>query len=239
MTDENLFNNTDTTNPVDQLVGEGKKFKTLEDLAKAKLESDAFIVRLQQEMAGIREDLNTRVRMEELLDRLESNPDEGTNNAGNNQNQNNSPDNSPDFETLIEQKLTKRDADRKASDNVAAVKQALKAYFGDDYEAKIKARVLDLELDQTELNDLAKRSPKAFLKLVGIEGQSKDTSPSYTPPTSRTSVLPTLQTGQRTYKYYQDLRKSDPTTYWRPDVQLQLHKDAIAAANKGEDFYKN
>lgn len=236
MTDENLFSDTTTASTLDQLVGDGKKFKTIEDLAKAKLESDAFIERLKQENAGIREDLNTRVRMEELLERLEGGSSEGTNSQGNNQNQDNSPDNSPDIETLIEQKLQRRDAERTASQNLAAVKAALEKYFGEDFKAKLATRIADLELNETELNALAKTSPKAFLKLVGVE-QRQDTSP-YQAPTSRTNVPVTPTGGQKTYKYYSDLRKADPATYWRPDVQLQLHKDAIAAANRGEDFYK-
>lgn len=237
MTDENLFSDTNTANTLDQLVGEGKKFKTIEDLAKAKLESDAFIERLKQENAGIREDLNSRVRMEQLLERLEGSSNEDINRSGSNQNQSDDSDNSPDIETIIEQKLKKREAEQTAAQNLAAVKDALEKYFGSDYNTKIKARIADLGLNETELNALAKTSPKAFLKLVGVGEQRQDTSP-YQAPTSKTNVPVTPTGGQRTYKYYSDLRKADPSTYWRPDVQLQLHKDAIAAANRGEDFYK-
>lgn len=237
MTDENLFSTDTQPNVLDQLVGEGKKFRTIEDLAKAKLESDSFIQRLQDENKGIRDDLNARVRMEQLLEKLEEVSDGGTDISDNNQSRNNSPDNRPDLETIIEQKLTKRDAEQKASSNVTQVKDALRKYFGDNYEEKLKTRIDDLDLDPKELNDLAKKSPKAFLKLVGI-GEQRQDIPTYTPPSSRTNAPVSLQGGQRDYNYYKALRTSNPSEYWKPEVQLQLHKDAIAAANRGEDFYK-
>lgn len=234
MTDETLFSANTTPSTVDQLVGEGKKFKTIDDLAKAKIEADAFIQRLQDENKGIREDLNSRVRTEELLETLESRLHEGTNHADNNQNRNDSP--TPDIDNLIEQKLTKREAEQSAAKNISTVKNELKKYFGDDYENKLKVRTDALSLTDAELNDLAKRSPAAFLKLVGVT--SGQAAPTYSPPTS-SSQTPYNQgnSGERKYKYYQDLRKADPSTYWKPEVQLQLHKDAIAAANRGEDFY--
>jgi len=218
-------------------VGEGKKFKTIEDLAKAKLESDAFILRLQDEQKGLRDDLNNRVRLEELLEALENRQDGGTENSGNNQSRNNSPDaNSPDLETIIEDKLTKREAARTASENTALVEQTIKDYFGDDYKTKLQARMRAEGVDEALATQLAKTNPRQLFKLLGMNTQRQDQTP--TVPTSRTNVPLTPNQGQRNYKFYSDLRKSDPSRYWAPDVQLQLHKDAIAAANRGEDFYK-
>jgi YesN/AraC family two-component response regulator len=235
LTEETLFSANITPSTVDQLVGEGKKFKTIDDLAKAKIEADAFIQRLQDENKGIREDLNSRVRAEELLETLESRLLEGTQTTDNNQNRSESP-NTPDINKLIEQTLTKREAEKSASTNLTTVRNELKKYFGDDYESKVKTRTDALSLTDDELNELAKRSPAAFLKLVGVTGGQQ--APTYNPPTSTTQMPTTsVSTGQRNYKYYSDLRKADPSSYWKPETQLQLHKDAIAAANRGEDFY--
>ncbi len=32
----------------------------------------------------------------------------------------------------------------------------------------------------------------------------------------------------RTWAFYQELKKSNPTEYWRPKTQVQMHKDAEA-----------
>ncbi len=237
MTEESLFNTAETTAATDQLVGEGKKFKTIEDLAKAKLESDAFIERLKQEQAALREDLNARVRMEQLLERLEQTPDEGTNRNENNQTLSNSPTDSPDLEKLIEQKLTKREAEKRLADNRAEVEAGLRKYFGDDWQAKARARAAKLELNESILNDLANKSPKEFFKLMEVTDTRQDSV--FTPPTSKTYIPPvSTGGGLKTFKDYEALRKADPTTYWKPATQLALHKAAQDAAAKGEDFYK-
>lgn len=241
MTEENLLSESTSTNVIDQLVGEGKKFKTQEDLARGKLESDQFIAQLQRELAGLREDLNQRVRMEELLERLEeTRSNDGTNSNETNHSSGERP-NDPDLETLINKTISKREQQNTANQNVAEVRKALEGYFGEDYEAKLKAKAEELSLPIAELNDLAKKSPKAFLELVGVREQGKGGT--YTPPTSRTLSsdrmgLTPQSSGSKTYSQYEALRKSNPTEYWSPSTQLQLHKDAIAAANKGEDFFK-
>ena len=53
--------------PVDltELVGEGKRYATVEALAKGRLDADAFIEQLKRENAGLREDLSTRLTAEE------------------------------------------------------------------------------------------------------------------------------------------------------------------------------
>ena len=60
-----------------ELVGEGKKFKTVEDLAKGKAESDAFISSVTRENKELRdsykkaiEEVNSRTRLEDLVTKL-------------------------------------------------------------------------------------------------------------------------------------------------------------------------
>jgi hypothetical protein len=37
---------------------------------------------------------------------------------------------------------------------------------------------------------------------------------------------------ERTWTYYQDLKKKDEKRYWSPKVQFQMHNDAIALQDK-------
>src|SRR5690242_15072647 len=60
--------------PLELLVGEGKKFKTPQDLAKGKMESDKFIVQLQKEQAALREELNKRLSVEEFVEKMNKAP---------------------------------------------------------------------------------------------------------------------------------------------------------------------
>ena len=58
------------TSELADLVGEGKKFATVEDLAKGKQESDRFIEQLQGELSGLREDLGKRMTSEQVLEEI-------------------------------------------------------------------------------------------------------------------------------------------------------------------------
>src|SRR4051794_16092193 len=77
MTD--LFNDSDDTPDIDQnkdyfseLVGDGKKYKDSQAAGRAIVEKDAFIERLKAEAHGLRQELNTRLKLEEVVDRISS-----------------------------------------------------------------------------------------------------------------------------------------------------------------------
>ena len=72
-------NNTSTTNTqaipesVSLLVGEGRKYKTLDDLAKAYLNADGFIEQLKAENQELRTKTVEAKTIDEVLERLSAN----------------------------------------------------------------------------------------------------------------------------------------------------------------------
>lgn len=220
-------------------MGEGKKFRTNEDLARGKLESDRFIEQLKSEMAELKADLNTRVRLEEVIDRLtDRNNEDPTPDALHQESGSGSGQpaiTSDAIERLIETKITNRDKERTARENREAAVAELKKVFGADYSKRLEERCEALNLDKDTLNSLAARSPTAFLELV--LPKSAERAP-YVPPRSSVAserpYTPPVQQG--TKAWYDNLRKSDPATYWTPKVQWKMHEDATKAANEGKDF---
>src|SRR5262245_1374428 len=186
-------------------------------------------------MAELRADLNSRAQLEDILERIENRP------AGNNTEHNQTPSTTPtpDIDKLLDQKIAKREAERSASENLRISMEAAEKHFGADYQEKIKAKAALLKMDIADVNSMAKKNPTALLELLGI-GQPKGNA-GFTPtpinsrPTEKTGFTP--NDGRRNYKYYQELRKTDKSRYQTAEVQLQMHKDAIAAAERGEDFY--
>ena len=55
-------------NPLETLVGEGKKFKDADALARAAIEKDRFILQLQAENAQMRTSLKGEQKIDEFLD---------------------------------------------------------------------------------------------------------------------------------------------------------------------------
>ena len=74
-----LFGN-DVTPTAEDLVGEGKKFKTIDDLAKGKAQADTHITNLEKELAELRQDLSARLTVEDFVSRVGKPRSESENN---------------------------------------------------------------------------------------------------------------------------------------------------------------
>lgn len=243
-TNSNNDNNaSETQKLVDELVGEGKKYKTIEDLARSRLEADKFIDRLKDENKGIREDLEkletqskdskTLEDLMELVKKATSSDDEG---------------NQPEFtqeelKKIIQDEFVnlQTDAQRKrnrqeANDNV------ISRFKGDKEKAAefIKERAGELGMDVKTLADMAESSPKAFTQLLGLSA----TKPNESDSTTHNYQDINTETGkfihgdnQQTFAYFEKMRRESPSEYWKPATQQQLLKLAEEAHAKGEDFY--
>lgn len=239
--------NNSNDNPLEALVGEGKKFKTPEDLAKAKMESDRFIDQLKGELAGIRQELSTRQTLEQLIDKFGSKRDHDTDH-GNNQNSNGGDgDNNvkslteEDINRMVEEKLSNAERTRVHNSNIETVRKALVESFGSDYVTHLKAKADELGVTEEYLQSMAKETPKAFLKLVEADkasGASRVANSLFSPPSGLPSPARSPSgfspTGTPKKSFYDELKKKNPSEYWSPAVQNKMHKDAIAL---GESFF--
>lgn len=252
MTD--LFTQTNTNNPptdtnknyFEELVGEGKKFKSQEDLARAKVESDRFIEQLKGELGGIRQELNTRLTIEQMMDKISTPRSETPNSeSGSHQPSGNGEGGAKqiteeDIARLVEQRLSQADKLRTQEANLNFVRSSLEEKYGPQFATHLKEAASTLGVGEEFLNNLAKEQPKAFLKLIENETPKQPTASNtnglFTPPQGRqmAPVKGFTPTGDRKMSYYNDLKAKDPSTYWSPSVQNQLHQDALRL---GETFF--
>lgn len=221
----------DTKDFLAEYVGEGKKFKDEKELARGKYESDRFIVKLQSELAEMREELTKGQRLQDLIDKLSKleKPAEGLDNQHMNDGQK-APE--LDIEKLVEQKLEQKQAQAKAEANLASVKKALLDKFGASYPEKLTQQAQALGLSQDDVVALAQRSPAAVLKMVGVDDKPAQGG-LFTPPTGhQTGGGFTPGTSDRTEAWYSNLKKTNPGEYWSAKTQSQMHKDAIRLQEK-------
>lgn len=230
-----------------EYVGEGKKFKDPAALARAKAESDAFIARLQKETEGLRNELSTRIKLEEFMDRMNSQNSSGAHQATQTAGQGNLEDGtasnatSPDdIEKLIEQRLAAREAEAARKRNLEAAKAKLQETLGPDYATELEARTEALGLTKEFVANLAGTQPKALFALLGIDGQqtqqNRQQDGLFAAPRSsvNTSGLGTTGTQEKNWGYYEKIRKQNPAVYWSSQTQKELHSQA---AKLGERFY--
>lgn len=201
-------------NPLETLVGEGKKFKTVEDLAKSKLESDNFIATLTTETAGYKEEIarltaevNARKTVEDQIKALNANKVVPPANSG-------TPEHKPQGQVITDEDLTKRvkaitESETQASvarANLSTVIEQLVKVYGSEEKANaaLQAKAQELKVSTKFLESAAAQSPQAFFSLIGM------TSVNVTPHAPRSEVNggfgDTRQVNQPAPGTYEDMR---------------------------------
>jgi hypothetical protein len=233
-----------TKNYLEDLVGEGKKFKTPEDLARGKFESDAFIARLQNEMKGLRSELSTRLKLEEVVDKITASKSESLSNDGN---QSREPDvydkdksalSPDDVRELISKQLTDSEKQAQRARNTAFVEQKCQEAFGPTFRRTLKDRAAALNVGEQFLKDMAADQPKAFLTLMDVREQREVNSTATTAP--RTSVNTNAlgfqpDAGVKRKSHYDAIRVKEPRRYWSVSVQQEMHSEA---QKQGPSFFE-
>jgi len=159
---------------VAELVGEGKKFKTVEDLAKGKLESDVFIDRLKTENKALREALDTEGNPDEVLNRITAllNSKDGTKNTTPQTSNQSTKESLSKDEVLA--LLSEQDKTKQAKNNVDSFNSTVNKIFGDKAGEVVSTRLKDLGLDGQTFTTLVASSPQAALRMIGVtSGQNQ------------------------------------------------------------------
>lgn len=234
MTD--LFDNDQTVEVTfDALVGEGKKFKSADDLARAKIEADRFIEQLKKEADEARTELRSRLSLEELSEQLLSRtvqPNPGTPPQEADRRQDDPPANPIDLKAELQKLLQEEKTKASREQNIAEARKALKDRFGGDYNATLRQIAEELGVSDKFLADTAATSPVAFLKLVDSV-KAPDPNRPLAPPQGHVDT--SKQFNPQSVKnnaYYQRLRKEDPKRYFSKQIQRELYEEAMRQGSK-------
>lgn len=158
---------------LEDIVGEGKKYATAEDLAKAYGHADSHITKVTAENAELRVKAEAKVQAEDFLKQLteKQNDASPTNNAPT---QNPSESNEQvDFEALLEKKLQERDSASSAKANQQKVMDALVAKYGNRAGEMFNAKAAELGAD---LDSLSASAPDLVLQAFGSIAPSASAS---------------------------------------------------------------
>ena len=215
-------------NPLDHLVGEGKKFKTVEDLAKGKLYSDLYAPKLELDNKARKEQLaHERAELESLRTRAM----ETVNMVNENTNSSNEVPNPAQVrpediaKTVKDLLASEKDTERRVN-NVNMVMKELQTNLGDNYATHMQA--LADEYGKDYLSNLAEENPKVFLKLAQVESKPTNTEArkstdlfSLPPKTSINSNSKSTDVGLKGNKYFQEMRRTDPKRFNSPQGYVE------------------
>jgi hypothetical protein len=183
MSEESIFSQTEANeveaqNPAPQftlpqevaeLVGDGRKYRSVEDALKSVPHAQSHIHKLEEEMQTLRDELTKRKTAEELLEEFrvpeqrEATPQSGLDPQS--------------LAALVDKTLDQREAKKKQQGNIQAVVQSFNEKFGEKAPEMYEKIAADNGLSVQFLNSVAATSPAAVLKLAGLEGQ-RQTTPS-------------------------------------------------------------
>lgn len=212
--------NTQVDNPLEVLVGEGRKFRSVEDLARGKIESDNHIKRIQEENRLLREEMNSRARLEELVEKLSkpTTPSNEHNQSHREPETSNAPSNitKDELEKFYKEQRRKESEEKNLNDVVTELTKT----FGSNWKSKVQEKARSLGLSDEDAFNLAKSKPKVLLELLGNQRTAERN-----PVAPASSVnLPNALNGVKDWAYYEKLRVENPKLYYSGPVQKEVLK---------------
>ena len=223
----------------EHLVGEGKKFKDEEALARAKWESDLFIKKVTSENEEMRKELATRMTLEEFWEKTQASQTKTKEDSGDTRREEPAAQaNAPKTEEimdLVRKTLNEEVSKSQKTRNVEMVREELTKTWGPNFSDRLNIRARELGSTPEFLGTMAESQPKAFLALMLGKTERSSDSNEYIPP--RTQFSPSASSSsKRNNEYYSKMRRENPTQYWKPSTQNEMFK---AAKELGEAFYKS
>jgi hypothetical protein len=147
-------------------VGEGKKYRTVEDAMKSVPHAQSHIQKLEAERVALQEELAKRKAAEEVLAEIKAASTKTVE----------TPAKSVDEATIAAiaaRTLEQREQTRIYESNAQSVAGTLKEKFGDKAEDVYKAKAAELGLSIEDFNAMSRKSPKAVLAFFP-QGSTKD-----------------------------------------------------------------
>jgi hypothetical protein len=216
-----------------ELVGEGKKFKTVEDLAKGKLAADSHIGRLEVENKALREAMESEGTPEQVLAKINDYlSKKGSENAE--VGKGNQPQAQPLTQEKVLELLQQREKETKVQNNVESFKANVKKALGDKAHETIKARLDELSMDAGLFETMVERNPQAALKLLGLKEQGP-AGPMESSVRTEAFFGESGKGERRNFAYFQNKRRELGMRYYEPEIQREVFE---ARKEQGEAFWK-
>jgi hypothetical protein len=216
----------DNDNPVAVLVGEGRKYKTEAELAKAYIQADGFIEQLKEENRKLREETAKAKTLDEVLERLKA-PDVTTQSTTGDTTTTNSFT-AADVAKIVKAEITGYETAKTRQTNLQKADAELKRVFGDKAQEVFNSAAPNAET-RIAMQALAEVAPEQFLALFTKQTTGSTTVHSTVNTGALNNITAnTRETNPGTKEYYNALRRSKPQVYYSQETQSAMNKAAQA-----------
>jgi hypothetical protein len=211
----------------EEIVGEGKKFKSPEALAEAKLEADRTIAARNEELERHREEIRRQAAEIELLKRprepLAQEPPKAADRPV-------VDEPNIDLASRIREELRQAQEEDIQAQNIRSVASRLTEVYGSPDKARevVVAKAEELGLSVEFLQSVASKSPKAFFAQLGLAENTSQNQNSSRSDVNTAALANTSSSApkQGSYASYEQMRKDQPKRYFSAEIQNQMFADA-------------
>jgi hypothetical protein len=229
-----LFENT--APKYDDLVGEGKKYKSNDELIAAVLEKDALIEEVSNKNKVLETDLLARQNLAELTDELRAAKKAEEMLEPTRQELGPKGDEPKVNLTEEVQKILAEERKRQSrTDNLATAKAKLEEAYGQDYQKTLESVAKTLGVSNQFLEDLATSNPDGLIKVVSSTAKPERRIDNTAPPVSRVGLPNAGTSVRKNNAYYRELRKADLNLYMDKRTQAEMHREAM---EQGAAFFQ-
>lgn len=226
-----------------ELVGEGKKFKDVKDLAKGKAYADAHVTNLEKTLEAMRAELVTRKTAEDLINQITlANQRNDPSNRGNPpvDEQITDPNKSGLSPEDVERMFAEREAKARRDNNLNMTTQKLRDTHGDNAATVLQEKARELGVDTAYLKGLAQDNPTVFLSLFNKPVDRPDRDGLFVAPPQNSYRPPSNAYQGDKWSDFQRIKASDPSLYWSPKYQRKIMDAADKAEASGNyELFKN
>lgn len=199
-------------NTVADYVGEGKKYKSVEEALSSIPHAQTHISKLEADNKQLRE---SQQALQNKLESLLTNVNTGTMQSA-------TPTatvaaNNVDIEKLVRDALVKTQLEAQAQTNSNTVANKLRQIYADKAEVVYAERAQELGMSVDDLNILSARSPTAVLALFETPKQNNNNS-------IQGTVNPGIKGGTDTFESLMSVLTSDPQRYYSKQHQEKLRE---------------
>lgn len=211
------------------LVGEGRKYKTNEEQAKAHIEADDFIEKLKDENEKLRQEAVKGKTLSDVFERIEQSRKQ----TGDTTTVGQKAITAADIERLVDARLTGRETAKTRDENIGKAEKALAEKYGEKAKEVYLTRGDTVE-KRAALNSLAAVDPESFVALFTTTAVVGNPSDSSNKGGDRLNVVTVSGRANDPdcKEFYDSMRKKEPSKFYSSEVQLQMHKKLSANAAK-------
>lgn len=219
------------TGPATVLVGEGRKYRSNDDLATAYIAADDHISKLQEENKTLRDAATKASTVEDVLKRIE---DAKRLPAETQQAPAQQGLSEQDVSRIVESTVTSRETTKTREANRATANAEMFKLYGDKAGEIFNAKATTKE-QRTALTHLAEVSPEQFVALFNTSApapQSSNMAPGQNT-AGQEHIAKDTSDEPGTKAFYNKMRRENPKLYYARDTQIAM----LTAADENRDKY--